>query len=891
MITSFVDLRERFTKIAGARHGAQRRVNLRNVSLSRRVLAFVALTCFALLMLEGNHAWQNRDSQLREEQSTNVNLARALIQHAEDTIIIADGLLVSLVQHFEQEDMSPTNLAALKRQMTTRAAESRRFINLLVLNEGGELLFSSTPGSQPRQNHADRAFFQHHRVSPDRSIFVGEAIRSHVREAWVMTVSRRLQHSDGRFAGVAVAGIDVEVFSKHYAGIDDRPGSTVTLLHARGSLLSRYPFDAAQIGFDSSRGELFRKHLPYRESGSYRFVSTIDRIDKVGGFDSGRSFPLVIVVATAVEQALADWRAETAMRLGGVSVAVALLAWLGAWLVQQIRQRQRAERALGASAGKLERLVRHLDRARTRADQASQAKSRFLASMSHELRTPLNGILGYAQILKLEGGLASQQERRVEAMLEAGQHLLDMINRVLDLSEIEAGRIDLHLTAFDPCELAKACLDQVRPIAEARAITLHLVTAPDITRLIATDATRLRQVLLNLLGNAVKFTAQGAVELRLRLINEDRIRVEVADTGPGVPVGKREQLFQDFERLGAEGITIEGAGLGLAISARLTRLMGGRIGHEDNPGGGSVFWLELPQGEAPSLALAAPPDVQAPTSPLARSLRLLVVDDVAMNRDVAGSFLRAASHDIASAESGAQAVELAATKDFDLILMDVRMPEMDGLEATRRIRALAGARGRVPIVALTAQAFVEQIAECRSVGMNTHLAKPFTQAALLDAVARAVATDADSIEADPMVPKVASASVAVASRAASEAGSDLPIFSLVAFERTAVFLPPAAIADYLQILDVRIKALLEQLREHDALARDASGLAEAAHALAGSAGMFGFERIAAVARLFENAAQKASPETQALARQLVLALEISLDIVQQRAALCSAQGL
>ena len=370
------------------------------------------------------------------------------------------------------------------------------------------------------------------------------------------------------------------------------------------------------------------------------------------------------------------------------------------------------------------------------ADQANRSKSEFIAAINHELRTPLHGILGYAEMLRLEGGLAPVQAGRVGSMLNAGEHLLSMINAVLDLSQTEANMLELRPELVNLPDLVKRCLDLVRPGAEKKGLALLMAPATPVW--LHLDAARLRQVVVNLLGNAVKFTAAGSVELRLRRTAAgDRFRLEVVDTGPGIPVHHRDKLFRTFERLDGNALrSVEGAGLGLALSARLVTLMGGTIGYEDNPLGGSVFWLELPLHEVvppPSPAAPAIP----PENPMgAHGLHVLVVDDVAMNRDIAAAFLMGAGHQVVCAEGGEAAVRAAAATDFDLILMDVRMPGMDGLQATRGIRRLDGPRGGVPIVALTAQAFSEQVAECTAAGMSDHLGKPFNQAGLLAVVSR-----------------------------------------------------------------------------------------------------------------------------------------------------------
>ena len=548
-------------------------------------------------------------------------------------------------------------------------------------------------------------------------------------------------------------------------------------------------------------------------------------------------------------------------------------------------ERELRRRELEAANRQLERLARHLGRARELADQANKAKSRFLAGMSHELRTPLNGILGYAQLLRMEGQLDGKQRKRVDAMLGAGQHLLEMINRVLDLSEIEAETFEMQQSGVDLRQAAEMCLGLVGPAAKAKRLELSLATDPSIPKCVLADPARLRQLLLNLLGNAVKFTDQGTVELRLLAADAATLRVEVADSGPGVSSEQRQLLFQDFERLDASGL-VEGAGLGLAISVRLATLMGGRMGHEDNPAGGSVFWLELPMAAAADIPLAA---VAARAPQPSRPLRLLVVDDVAMNRDIASSFLRAAGHEVTCAESGAGAVEAAAGRDYDAVLMDLAMPGMDGLEATRRLRALPGPRGQVQIIALTAQAFAEQVEECRLAGMDGHVAKPFTQGALLHAVAGAVERTAlgktrSPASAGPPVGRDGSASSARgANQARHMVGSDLPICDAEAFKRTAALLSASAVSTYLGTLVTRGEALLQDLHRPGIATGRLDALSGAAHALAGSAGMFGFQRLAFVARQFEQAADTASPEMPAIIQGLMAAIESSIREMRSRA--------
>lgn len=523
--------------------------------------------------------------------------------------------------------------------------------------------------------------------------------------------------------------------------------------------------------------------------------------------------------------------------------------------------RKAAEEAVRFQERQRDNLIQNLAEARDQADQANQAKSRFLASVTHELRTPLHGMLGYAELLTLEGDLNPTQLGRLAAMMNAGHGLLGTINAVLDMSRTEADQIELHPDGFDLPDLVRGCLEVVRPVADAKGLALIPPrTAP--LRIFA-DATRVRQVLVNLLGNAVKFTPAGSVEVRLRATDAGAsVRLEVADTGPGVWPRHRDKLFIAFERLNAEAVSgIEGTGLGLAIAERLVRLMGGRIGYADNPGGGSVFWVELPRGSAPPVKSegASPPPLGGPPR-----LRVLVADDESLNRDIATRFLSIAGHDVRCVDNGAAAVEAAATGAFDVILMDVRMPGMNGLEATRLIRALPAPRGAVPVVAVTAQAFVEQIETCRRAGMDWHVPKPFTQSVLLAALGRVMltrnATEPAALPADA---------------APDEAASALPVLDSGAFAEIARTLSAADLDKNLLILIGRCETLLDGLRQ-PGMTSPASERADLAHTLAGGAGTFGFLSVSAAARAFERAIESNAADADALAQRLSATIEASL---------------
>jgi CheY-like chemotaxis protein len=344
--------------------------------------------------------------------------------------------------------------------------------------------------------------------------------------------------------------------------------------------------------------------------------------------------------------------------------------------------------------------------------------------------------------------------------------------------------------------LIEQCRAQIEPAAVAKGLGFICDIAPGVPRSIFADGTHLRQALLNILQNAVKYTRRGEVALRVTG-DADRLRCVVADTGVGVPADQHERLFCQYERLDVDGAGIEGNGLGLAIASTLVKGMGGEIGYDDNPGGGAVFWLEVPIGrvEVPLGALLPEPLRMAGGGITPRrTLRVLVVDDSAANRDVAASFLRGAGHEVIQAAGGAEALDLAETQHFDVVLMDMRMPEMDGLETTQCIRCLAGARGRVPIVAVTAQVLDCQWPTWRAAGVDDYLAKPYERAGLLAAVALAASPAAQAMPPAAAATRPSGRGAASAAQPVTSPARDAPwtVQTMPPLAMTPSAMPPPA---------------------------------------------------------------------------------------------------
>ncbi|MDB5359013.1 MAG: Hybrid sensor histidine kinase [Rhodospirillales bacterium] len=374
-----------------------------------------------------------------------------------------------------------------------------------------------------------------------------------------------------------------------------------------------------------------------------------------------------------------------------------------------------------------------LQTARDEAVSANQAKSNFLATVSHEIRTPMNGILGFADIL-LRSGLTPDQTRSATLIQDSGNSLLAILNDVLDLSKIEAGRLELERVPVCLPALADGALSILRSQADAKGLYLRLDLAADLPDWVESDPTRLRQILLNLLSNALKFTDQGGVTLAIGL-EDQRLRFRVTDTGIGIAKDRQSLLFRNFSQLHrSSGRQYGGTGLGLAISKRLVEAMpAGEIGVESDAGKGASFWFAaaLPTASAPA-PVAAP----APVGPNGTAAHILVAEDLFINQAVIENILLDAGHSVRFANNGLEAVAAADQERFDLILMDMEMPEMDGIEATRAIRQSDGPMRDVPIIAVTANALESEARRCRDAGMNEHLTKPIDRNALLAAIQR-----------------------------------------------------------------------------------------------------------------------------------------------------------
>ncbi len=497
-----------------------------------------------------------------------------------------------------------------------------------------------------------------------------------------------------------------------------------------------------------------------------------------------------------------------------------------------ITERKRAEERAAAARDQAEA-------ARVIAEKANSAKTQFLANMSHEIRTPMNGVIGMNDLL-LRSDLSARQREYAIGIRDSARALMEVIDDVLDIAKLEAGKVELQLTDFHLGDTVRSAVAVLAPRAMEKQLSLTCQVDPTADRAVQGDAIRLRQVLLNLIGNAVKFTEHGHVAIRVSLTPSDEspsaqhlTRVDVSDTGIGMNRETLGRLFQKFVQADSSiSRRFGGSGLGLAISRELTELMYGRLWVESIEGQGSVFHLLLPLPDATHELIAPDSDADLPAP--VRQLHVLLTDDNAINQRLLASLLHSAGHTTTVAENGREAVEAVMRETFDIILMDIQMPVMDGVKATGRIRAMQPPKRDVPIIALTADALRGAEARYRGAGMDAYLSKPLSAKALFETMNQ----------------------LAIEGRPRPSAAYGMPVVDVTVIDALRDFLKPdqleALLTDTLDDLDTRICRLGACLDT-----ANVEGAAQEAHDLVSVSGNCGARALSAIARDIERACRQA----------------------------------
>src|SRR4051812_14859833 len=692
---------------------------------------FVLVLFWASLLTYLNQVETTAADQAQRDVS---NLTLAVEEQVKRTILGLDQVMLFADLEFQQLPSS----ADLIRWAAHIPHLTGVSVQIAVANTQGDIVASTLPlPDAGTVSITDRGHFRVQLDQPNTGLFISRPMLGRVSGRWSIQLTRRLNNVDGKLIGVIVLSLDPDYFQRTFAVLDVGPGGAVTLFRDDGYVLARSPALHGMHGHNTSEepahAELYHR-LKHTAVVSGRVRSPLDGSERIASFRKISGLPLIVGISRSVDEVLAPVR-DTRRRILWLGALASLFFMaLAAGLIAELNRRQH-------QTAQLRRAKEAADQARLAADQAREAKANFLATMSHELRTPLNSIIGFANLL-LETGLEEQQRQHFAKLVrDAGRSLLVIVNDVLDFSKIEAGKLTLEPKPLDVCHLAQSCCRLMEPMAAEKGLTVNLDPAPDLPSWVLGDEQRLRQILLNLLNNAAKFTERGSITLAVTKTAEGetapgRIRFSVVDTGIGIPQDKLGLLFDRFAQVDSSKTRpFAGTGLGLAISKQLVELMGGAIGVTSTPGAGSTFWFEvpLPETTAPATGQRSPVPI---TGREGRPARVLLAEDLQTNQILVTAILTRAGHQVDVAENGALAVEAVQRADYDLVLMDVQMPVMDGLEATRKIRSLEGKVANIPIVALTASVLDQDVEACRAAGMADFVAKPIDADALLGAVAR-----------------------------------------------------------------------------------------------------------------------------------------------------------
>ena len=720
------------------------RTPVRLIQVASWLLILVLLaTCTIVLLRLREDALRGTESHLSDVALTLAEQADRAVQGMD---LVLDGIARLSV------GLGAVDAASFDRIMSTSDIHSglqARMtglpqVNALILcSVDGHVVNSTRSWPVPSINVRDTDYFKKMIGDPAADLSITAPFQYRTDKKWTVFLIRKFRGADRNAAGLLVAAIELHYFEEFYRSVSVGNDGTISLLRGDGVQLARYP-PAPTTGQNFMTAQ---RILGNANAGTIREPSPFDQTMRVKAAQRLTTYPLIMLVTLDQAAALGEWRQMVwVLGLGTAACCVAILiaaTTMGRrWQHREALSQERESRALAEAA-----LMREREQ---NAENESRAKSGFLAMMSHEIRTPMNGVLGLTGTL-LDTPLSQDQRKTVEAIRDSGDSLLRILNDILDFSKLDSGRMELEEAPFSPATLTENPVSLLGPRAVAKGLKITAICDADLPHALLGDAGRIRQALINLVSNAVKFTERGSVTIRGVCTALDAgaatIVWTITDTGIGIPADRLGRLVGEFSQADAS-ITrrFGGSGLGLAISQRLITQMGGTIVVDSQSGQGSTFTitLRLPIAEMGPETAAAPVDVigafEQRVAGLGRSLRILFAEDNPTNQFVALQLLRGFDVQIDVVADGLEAVHGASSFLYDVICMDIRMPEMDGLAATRAIRALGGHLATIPIVALTANAFPEDVAACFEAGMTGFVAKPVRKETLLAALLTALGT-------------------------------------------------------------------------------------------------------------------------------------------------------
>jgi signal transduction histidine kinase/CheY-like chemotaxis protein/HPt (histidine-containing phosphotransfer) domain-containing protein len=768
--------------------------------------------------------------------------------------------------------------------------------SITLVNSAGAVINFSRFWPIPNIDVTDRDFFTALKNNPQQNTFVSSPIENRATGSMVVHVAQAVKDPTGAFIGLVTGAVDIPNFGAFFRSLAPREGVALAIYRRDGMLLVRHPLDGETIGAVHPLTGLFEQLTPDVDTMSVRQPIKTGGEDQLVAAHALGKYPLMVLATSTIEAALADRKSGALFLIAAIAtlnIVIGCFVWL---CIRQFRSHElilktRAEQAESERARAVAEVELAHEHERV-AEAASQAKSSFLAMMSHEIRTPMNAVLGLATTL-LETRLDAQQRKSVEAISESGDNLLYLLNDILDFSKLEAGRLELEPLAFSP----ESLVDQTVSIAGVRAdqqgIGLRMEIGADLPAAVIGDPGRIRQVILNLATNAVKFTHQGEVVIGVRCLSRDAEKSTlewwVRDTGIGMSEEQQARLFTQYIQADTSiARRFGGSGLGLAISKRIIDQMAGDVAVTSTQDIGSTFSFRLTLPVADSAAAlqasseqATAVDLNAVLNRLARPLRVLIAEDNPTNQFVIRKMLSEFRLSLHMAANGQEAIESAITFSPDVIFMDMRMPEVDGLTATRQIRQMGGAFAHLPICAVTANAFGDDIRACREAGMNDFISKPVRKALLIDRLAQVaeamLAGDAPDGPRRNFVPGD--------SRAVIE--HDAPLIDRAVAAELLEEIGAEGVDETVRVFLAETETRLHLLR-HLRRGEDRDRIETEAHTLKGAAGTFGFSQLSRAAADLEHRAEIISADdyvvTLGRIEAMFAALRSELDARPLRAA-------